>query len=160
MFGEPQKEHQWLQNLVGDWTYESECVMGPDQPKQKATGTQSVTSLGGFWIIGEGKGEMPGGGDATMHLTIGYDPAKGHYAGSWVGSMMPTLWTYEGKLDDSGKVLTLEAVGPSFAGDGTTATYHDIIELKDAKTYLFRSRVKGEDGTWNEFMTAEYKRVN
>ena len=28
---EPQKEHQWLQKLVGEWTYESECSMGARQ---------------------------------------------------------------------------------------------------------------------------------
>ena len=25
---EPQKEHQWLQKLVGEWTYESEASWG------------------------------------------------------------------------------------------------------------------------------------
>ena len=32
MTAEPTKEHQWLQQLVGEWTAEMECVMGPDQP--------------------------------------------------------------------------------------------------------------------------------
>ena len=27
MHAEPQKEHQWLHKLVGEWTYESEAVM-------------------------------------------------------------------------------------------------------------------------------------
>ena len=114
--------------------------------------------IGGFWIIGEGSGEMPGGGEATMRLTVGYDPAKGHYVGSWVGSMMPTLWTYEGKLDDSGKVLTLEAVGPSFTGDGTTATYHDIIEIKNKDHKVLTSSLLGDDGKWVTFMTMNSRR--
>ena len=29
---EPQKEHEWLQRLVGEWTYESECSMEPGKP--------------------------------------------------------------------------------------------------------------------------------
>jgi hypothetical protein len=32
MQAEPQKEHQWLQKLVGEWTYETEAIMEPDQP--------------------------------------------------------------------------------------------------------------------------------
>lgn len=159
MFGEPQKEHAWLQKLVGEWTYESDCFMGPGEPNQKFKGRQTVSALGGFWIIGEGTGEMPGGGEASTRITIGYDPAKGRYVGTWVGSMMPNLWTYEGEVDASGKVLTLESVGPSFAGDGTTSTYQDIFEWKDDDTHLFRSRVQQPDGTWNQFMVAEYKRV-
>lgn len=159
MFGEPGEEHAWLQKLVGEWTYESDCAMGPGQPNQKLTGRQTVATLGGFWIIGEGTGEMPGGGEARTRITIGYDPAKGRYVGTWVGSMMPNLWTYEGELDAAGKVLTLESLGPSFAGDGTTSVYQDIIEWKDDDTHLFRSRVKQPDGTWNQFMIAEYRRV-
>ncbi|TXT39001.1 MAG: ribulose kinase [Planctomycetota bacterium] len=62
MHAEPQKEHQWLQRLVGEWTFEAECSMGPDQPPMKSTGSEVVRSLGGLWTIGEGQGEMPDGG--------------------------------------------------------------------------------------------------
>jgi hypothetical protein len=44
---EPQKEHQWLQRLVGEWTYESECSMEPGKPPEKFEGSESVRSLGG-----------------------------------------------------------------------------------------------------------------
>lgn len=159
MFGEPQKEHAWLNWLVGDWTYESNCAMGPGEPNQTFTGTQKVTPLGGFWVLGEGQGEMPGGGEGLMRLSIGFDPAKGHYVGTWIGSMMPTLWTYEGHLDAAGRTLTLAATGPSFSGDGTMSDYQDIIERTGEDSYAFRSRVKAGDGSWNEFMTAEYRRV-
>ena len=56
---EPQKEHQWLQKLVGEWTYEGEATMEPGEPPAKMTGTESVRSLGGLWILAEGQGEMP-----------------------------------------------------------------------------------------------------
>ncbi len=46
---EPQKEHQWLQKLVGEWTYESEAEMGPGKPAEKFKGTESVRSLDGKW---------------------------------------------------------------------------------------------------------------
>jgi len=38
----PQKEHLWLQRLVGEWTVETECQMGPDQPPARtASGCRS-----------------------------------------------------------------------------------------------------------------------
>ena len=58
---EPQAEHKWLQRMVGEWTYEHNCSMGPDQPPMKATGTETVRSVGGLWTMGEGRGEMPDG---------------------------------------------------------------------------------------------------
>ena len=72
----PQKEHQWLHRMIGEWTSEAEAVMGPDKPPEKFRGTESVRSIGGLWTMGEGRGEMPGGGTSVMIMTLGYDPAK------------------------------------------------------------------------------------
>ena len=38
---EPQKEHQWLQQLVGEWTYEAEATMEPGQPPSKFEGIRT-----------------------------------------------------------------------------------------------------------------------
>jgi Protein of unknown function (DUF1579) len=61
---EPQREHQWLQQLVGEWTYEAEATTDPGQPPSKFEGSERVRSLGGLWILAEGQGEMPGCGAA------------------------------------------------------------------------------------------------
>ena len=61
---EPQKEHAWLQQLVGEWTFEVEATMEPGKPPEHFRGTERVRSLGGLWIVAEGEGEMPGGGTA------------------------------------------------------------------------------------------------
>ncbi len=82
MKAEPQNEHQWLQKLAGEWTYDSEATMKPGEPPMKSNGTESVRSLGGFWIVAEGQGEMPGCGPATTLMTLGYDPPKKRYVGT------------------------------------------------------------------------------
>jgi hypothetical protein len=156
---EPQTEHRWLQKLVGDWTFENECVMGPDQPPMKSSGTESVRSLGGLWTLGEGGCEMPGGGIGTTLMTLGYDPARKRFVGTFVGSMMTHLWIYDGALDPDGKVLTLDAEGPSFAGEGKMAKYQDIIEFKSDDHRVLSSQALGDDGKWHRFMTAHYRRA-
>jgi hypothetical protein len=156
---EPQREHQWLQQLVGAWDYEVECIMGPGEPPSRTKGSETVRSLGGLWIIAEGQGEMPGGGLATTIMTVGYDPRRMAFVGTWIGSMMAHLWIYDGRLDSAGKVLTLDAEGPSFAEGGTpTAQYRDAIEIRSDGHRIPTSRVLGDDGTWNQFMTANYRR--
>jgi hypothetical protein len=156
---EPQKEHEWLQQLVGEWTYEAECVMGQDKPPEKSKGTESVRTLGGLWVLCEGSGEMPGGGMATTLMTLGYDPQKQHYVGTFVASMMTYLWIYEkGSLDAEGKVLTLNAEGPSCAGDGKFMKYQDRIEIKNNDHRVMTSHTLGEDGQWHQFMTVHYGR--
>jgi hypothetical protein len=42
---EPQSEHLWLHHLIGEWSFESECIMGPDQPPIKTTGREVVRLL-------------------------------------------------------------------------------------------------------------------
>ena len=156
---EPQKEHEWLQQLIGEWTYESEADMGPGKPREKFGGSETVRSLGGLWFIGEGQGKMPGGGVAKMIITLGFDPKRGRYVGTWIGSMMNNLWVYDGALDAAQRVLTLNAEGPSFADDGTMAKYQDIVEIITADHRVLRSQVLGPDGKWTQFMEAHYRRT-
>ncbi len=155
---EPQKEHHWLHKLLGEWTYEHECLPEPGKPPQKATGTESVRSIGGLWVACEGHGQMPGGGAAITIMTLGYDPANKRFVGTFIGSMMTYLWVYEGELDAAGKVLTLDTEGPSFAGDGKTTKYQDIIEFKSDDHRVLTSKCLGDDGNWQHFMTAHYRR--
>lgn len=154
---EPRKEHEWLQQLLGEWTYEVEAVTEPGKPPERFKGSESVRSLGGLWIIAEGRGEMPGGGIATTMMTLGYDPRKERYVGTWVGSMMTHLWTYEGVLDASERVLTLDTEGPGMT-EGEMEKFRDVIELKDDDHRVLRSHMQGEDGNWYGFMKADYQR--
>ena len=92
-------------------------------------------------------------------MTLGYDPEKKKYHGTFVGSMMSHLWLYEGELDAAGKVLTLNTVGPSFAEEGKLTNYHDIIEIFSADHRQLSSELQSADGTWNNFMKMAYRRV-
>ena len=159
MQAEPQKEHQWLQQLVGEWTYEHDCVTGPDQPPTKVTGTETVRSIGGLWVQCEGRGEMPGGGASTSVMTLGYDPARRRFVGTFIASMMTHLWVYDGELDAGGRVLTLDTEGPSFTAVGKMARYKDVIEIKDDGGRLLSSSFLGDDGQWHSFMSASYRRT-
>jgi hypothetical protein len=156
---EPHEEHDWLSKLMGSWTFENEAIMEPGKPPVKFSGKETVRSLGGLWVLCEGEGEMPGGGVGHTIMTLGYDPAKKRFVGTFIGSMMTNLWIYEGELDAAGKVLTLHTEGPTMAGDGKTAKYNDVIEVKDADNRVLRSNVLGDDGKWSGFMTGSYKRT-
>ena len=156
---EPQKEHQWLQKLVGEWTYETAASMAPGKPPEKATGSESVRKLGELWVLCEGRGEMPGGFKATTLMTLGYDPQKKRFVGSWVGSMMTWLWIYDESLDATGKVLTLESEGPDMSGvEGKLGKYRDVIEWKSDDHRVLTAKVLGDNGEWNTFMTSQYRR--
>jgi hypothetical protein len=162
----PKKEHHWLQKFVGEWAFEGESVMAPDQPAVKFSGTESVRSIGGLWVVAEGRSEMPGGGggEATTIMTLGYDPQRDRFAGTFIVSMMTHLWVYDGALDADGRVLTLDTEGPadpdgSGGGAGKLAKFKDVIELRSDDHRVLSSSMLGADGQWTQFMTAHYRRT-
>ncbi|MGO4285687.1 DUF1579 domain-containing protein [Bosea sp. TAB14] len=158
MNSEPQKEHEWLQQLVGEWSVEITASMGPDQPPTNTQGTETVRSLGGLWTLGEGQGVCPDGSPVTSLMTLGFDSAKGRYVGSFIASMMSMIWHYDGALDADRKALVLDTEGPSMAGDGAMAKYQDVITFLSPGHRTLTSRALGPDGQWTEFMSAHYRR--
>jgi hypothetical protein len=154
---EPQSEHEWLQQLVGEWSFESRAVWGTDEPPCISSGTESVQSLGGLWVVGESRSPLPDGTPGTTLITLGYDLVRRRYRGTWIGSMMSAQWVYDGEVDASGKLLTLDTEGPAPSGEGL-ARYQDIIEIVDADHRMMRSRYLDGKGEWQHFMTSVYHR--
>lgn len=152
---QPQEEHQWLQKLTGEWTSTMSINPGPGQEEMTFEGTETTRSIGEFWIVAENKSSMMGQ-EFTGLFTLGYDPEKEKYIGTWIDSMTSHLWTYEGAVDEAGKKLTLETEGPSPTG-GTTK-FRETIELKSPDHKVFTSSFQLEDGSWAEMVTVDYRR--
>ncbi len=153
----PQKEHEWLQQFVGEWESESEAFMGPGQPAMKCKGTINSRSLGGFWVVSEMKSEMMGM-QITGIQTIGYEPQPKKYVGTWVDSMMGYMWKQVGTIDETGKILTLDAEGPNFMQAGKLAKFRDVYEFKTRDHIVLSSSMKGDDGKWVTFMSGNARR--
>lgn len=141
---EPTKEHEWLKQLAGEWEGDV------------ANCTQNARLLGGLWLVSDFKATV---GDKPMSavLTIGYDPQTKKFVGTWIDSMTTHLWTYEGTLDATGKILTLAAEGPNPA-TGKIAKMRDVLEIKTKDHNVMSSQIQGDDGKWQTFMTVNYKR--
>lgn len=149
MKSEPLKQHHWLKKFVGEWTTESTMSMGPGKPPEVSKGTEVVRMVGDLWIICEGEGSI--GGETWSYVTtLGFDPERNIFVGTWVGSMMTKLWLYEGFLNADETYLTLNSTGPSMSGDGKITEYQDNTEFKSDNHRLFVGRFLGEDGQWQE----------
>jgi hypothetical protein len=156
-FPEPQPEHAWLNQFVGEWESASEATMGPGQPPMRCAGTIKARMLGGFWMVGEMKSASMGI-EVSGLLTLGYDPQKKKYVGTWVDSMQSTLWQYVGTVEEGGKKIVLEAEGPNFMADNKLTKFRDTYEFKSADEVAITSSMLGDDGKWITFMTGEARR--
>ena len=154
----PQEEHRWLKQFVGKWETQAEGSMGPNQPPMKCKGTITARMLGGFWVINEMQTDVMGT-PMTGIQTIGYDTGRKKYVGTWVDSMLDHMWKYEGSVDDSGKILTLDAEGPNFMAAGKLTKYRDVYQFKSPDMIITTSQMLGEDGKWITFMTGTAKRT-
>ncbi|MCA9197048.1 MAG: DUF1579 domain-containing protein [Planctomycetales bacterium] len=156
MFAKPQSEHEWFQPLLGDWDFAHECD-GPDGSTQSARGTVRATTFGGLWYLLECNGVSPEGDPWTSLFSLGYDPTKQRYVGTFIASMMTHLWVYEGKLDEQQR-LVLNVEGPKFDGTGMTQ-YQDEIEIASPDHWILRSRMQLDDGQWQQFMEGHHHRL-
>jgi len=151
-------QHKWLQKFVGHWDVESKGSMGEGQPAMVSKGTIESESLGGFWVMNRMTADF-GGMGFTGVQTVGYDPAKKKYVGTWVDSTGSFMWKYEGFVDDSGKKLILEATGPDMMNPEKTRLYRDSYEFVTNDEVITTSSMQKDDGSWSTFMTGRGKRV-
>jgi len=152
----PQKEHEWLHQLVGEWDNECDVNM-PGMPAMKMKSSETARLLGGFWLIAEGKGDMMGTPMQTI-MTLGYDPEKKAYVGTWADSASHYMWKYEGKVEADGKKLTLATEGPCpFRGNKMTK-FREVLEIKGPNQKTFTSSIVEDDGKLTPMMTTNSKR--
>src|SRR5690606_8485414 len=114
----------------------------------KLEGTESYRSVGALWVLGEAVGPTPDGGMSVSLTTLGWDPHKGRFVGTWVGSSMPSLWVYDGELDADGRALSLHSDGPAMDGTDALVPYKDVIEFIDDNTRSLTGHTKTADGRW------------
>ena len=152
----PQKEHEWLHQLVGEWETDAEFTMDPAKPPMKSKGSESGRMVGGFWAVLENKGEFLGK-PFTGILTLGFDAEKKKYVATWVDSVMPVLWNYQGTLDGTGKILTLETEGFCPEQPGKLTKFKETLEIKSADHKIFTS-MREMDGKWVTGGVIQYRR--
>jgi hypothetical protein len=154
----PTKEHELLAQFAGKWTSSATMEM-PGGEALTCNGVEDSRMMGGLWLVVVGEGEMPDGGKGESMITLGYDPAKKTYVGTFVCSAQDIMWVYTGKFDETGKKLILLTDGPSMIEPGKTAKYEETMELVDADHKTFTSKIQLPDGTWMELVKVTYERV-
>jgi hypothetical protein len=155
---DPTPQHQWLGRLIGEWTFRHDVPRTDDARVTTIEGTEVFRAIGPLWVQGEAVSPLPDGGMSMSLMTLGWDPAKGRFVGTWVGSVMPTLWVYDGELEPDGQTLSLYSEGPAMDGTSGLVPYKDVVAFIDDNTRTLTGHTKAADGAWSPFMTVEYRR--
>lgn len=103
----PSREHNLLQQYVGDWDVECEYFFGSEDTPIQIQGKETVEALGEFWIIGRFEADILG--QMLIGQSVrGYDPVKEKFIETWKDSATPFLYAFEGDLDKDGTRLTMK----------------------------------------------------
>ncbi|HEX6962094.1 MAG TPA: DUF1579 domain-containing protein [Lacipirellula sp.] len=154
----PVKEHALLAQFAGEWKMRAETIPAPGEEPIVCEGKETARLLGGFFLVAEGEGDMMGEPMSSI-LTIGYDPEKKKYVGTFVCSAGAELWQYDGQMDSSGKKLTLSTEGPSMMDPSKRMKYRESLELKDKDHKVFTSEMEVAPGKWQPIVRMTYERV-
>ncbi|MFK7737485.1 MAG: DUF1579 domain-containing protein [Pirellulaceae bacterium] len=149
---------KWLEKFVGSWETSSTAAAeagGGDAPME---GTIESKMVGKFWLVTSMTAEL-GAFKMKGLQTIGYDSKKKAYVGTWIDNSSEFMWHYKGSVDESGQVLSLEAMGPDMTDASKQVLYRDMYEFVSKDKIQLTSSVKGPDGKWIDFMTGIAKRT-
>ena len=139
---EQSKEHKWLEKFEGHWETTSKSVATEGQPASTMHGAIDSEMVGQFWLVTKMSADL---GEFKMdgRQTVGYDKEKGKYVGTWIDNTSDFIWHYQGSVDESGKILSLEAEGPDMSEPGKSALYRDMYEFVSKDEIKLTSSVKG-----------------
>ena len=115
---QPTDEHRELAEMVGTWKVACTYFMDPSQPPMECSATETCEMTGPFWLTTRFDSVF-GGMPFVGRCTVGYLPQKQKWISTWVDSMSPWLFHFEGERKDG--VLHMQGEGPSpMTGEMTT----------------------------------------
>ncbi len=95
---------------------------------------------------------------SAYRLTLGFDAVKKRFVGSRIDAMSNHLWLYEGKIDDSGRSLTLYSEGPSPSARNDKMIIQEMMEFIGSDHRALHREGKANNGTWVDDMKSDFRR--
>jgi len=134
-YANPGPEHEFLKSMVGSWKAVTKAWMSPGEP-QVSEGTSTRTLiLGGRFVMDEFKStfmDQPFEGFGTT----GYDLGKKEYVGTWSDTMGTGILMSRGKMDPSGKVMTMTGSYDDPV-NGEKKTMREITKIVSPNQHVF-----------------------
>jgi hypothetical protein len=155
---EPGDEHGMLQRHLGTWNVDCTYFMDPSQPPMKVQAKETVEGVGPFWTVSRFESDMMGMA-FVGRATLGYDSVKKKWVGTWIDSMSPVMFPYEGSFDASSGVLEMSGRGhmAHFGGD---VDYRMTQHFRNDDTHDFHMYVTIPGGPEVKMFSYEYTRAS
>lgn len=153
---EPTPEHELLQRTVGAWNVK--CTYFMVDPPLENEARETVEPVGPFWTVSRFEAEMMGT-PFVGRATCGYDPFEQRFVGTWVDSMLPVLYPYDGTYDEGTRTLAMKGRGnmPQFGG---VCDYRMVQQFAAEGHHTFDMYVTMPDGNEVQLFHYVYERAD
>lgn len=152
----PTPEHVRLKDRVATWDVDCTYFLDATSPPMKARATETSRLLGELWVVSDFDSDMMGV-PFHGHATVGYDPTRRLWTATWVDTMTPSLFVFEGEYDASQTVLSMTAEAPDFAS-GQMSRYRTREELEGRDQRTLEMFVSLPDGGEFQISHLVYRR--
>ncbi len=155
----PTPEHKAMAREEGTWKAESKFWLTPETEPMVSEATESNKMFGELWLLSKYEGNVMGMPFKGMG-TMGYDPVKKKYVGTWVDTMNPHMQTMEGEYDVETHTLTMYSTGIDvMTGEEKTSKLVSRYLDNDNKVFEMHALVPGETDQYWKQMEVTYKRA-
>ena len=145
----PQKEHEFLKKLVGNWDV-TLYIMGEEIEGKE----HNELIAGGLWLTTQFTANMMGQ-PFEGHGILGYDTNKKKYVSVWVDPSRTDLNTMEATMKGTTRTGTTMMMG--MTGEKVETRVVETMPDDDHRVLTFHQ--KGPDGKEMELMMIKYKRA-
>ena len=142
----PSKEHEILMKDVGEWSITGKMLL--PNGFQEFTGEEKVEAIGKFWTVSHYSSDVFGGLKGSA--TIGFDPLKKQFVGTWVDSFQPAVTQMQGTYDEKTKTMTFATTGRGL--DGKPLPGKIVIHYQDENSRTFTMMHKDPTGQSDEMV--------
>lgn len=148
--------HSELRRKEGSWSVQCTYFMGGDADPIEVPGTEEGHMLGDLWCNSRFEADMLGT-PLRGNASIGFDPVKGKYVGTWKDSATPFLYTFEGEFDAESTVL--EMLGENFDPvRGKPAIYRSRLEFVSKNEHILDLTIDVPEGLPIKVLRYHYTR--
>jgi len=147
-------QHEMLKMDDGEWQAKL-TFFRDDKATQEFIWHESNTMVGELWSLGRLYGELDGE-LYEGYATLGYDPVKQKYVGTWLDSSSPEILQMEGNYQPESRTLTLfynVTIGNGEVQKRKNIMVYQNPDFRDFSMYIWQA------DRWIKSMDIDYTRV-
>ena len=154
-YASPDKEHEFLKKMSGNWKAAVKMWMDPNQPPQESSGTATNELLmDGRFLQCRFDGKTPWGDFSGMSID-GFNRIDKKYQGVWMDSMGTIMMVFAGEADGDVRTMFCDYTNPM---TGKTTTTKGVTTIVSENEHRYESWADGPDGKTFKNMEIVYSR--